>query len=58
MTTPVGTTRSRAFEPVAGAVLGELDGLVRQRLDPERVEELKASLRELTALDKPQATTR
>jgi hypothetical protein len=32
-------------------VLGELDGLVRSRLDPERVEELKAALRELTALD-------
>jgi DNA-binding MarR family transcriptional regulator len=45
------TARSRAFEPVAGAVLGELDGLVRSRLDPERVEELKAALRELIALD-------
>ena len=45
------TARSRAFEPVAVAVLGELDGLVRGRLEPERVEELKKSLRELTALD-------
>jgi DNA-binding MarR family transcriptional regulator len=53
------TARSRAFEPVAAAVLGELDGLVRSRLDPERVEELKAALRELTALDeRSQATTR
>jgi DNA-binding MarR family transcriptional regulator len=45
------TARSRAFEPVAAAVLGELDGLVRSRLDPDRVEELKAALRELIALD-------
>jgi DNA-binding MarR family transcriptional regulator len=53
------TARSRAFEPVAAAVLGELDGLVRSRLDPERVEELKAALRELIALDeRNQATTR
>jgi DNA-binding MarR family transcriptional regulator len=52
------TARSRAFEPVAAAVLGELDGLVKTRLDPERVEELKAALRELIALDEVQATTR
>jgi DNA-binding MarR family transcriptional regulator len=53
------TARSRAFEPVAAAVLGELDGLVRSSLDPERVEELKAALRELIALDeRRQATTR
>jgi MarR family transcriptional regulator, organic hydroperoxide resistance regulator len=53
------TARSRAFEPVAAAVLGELDGLVRSRLDPERVEELKAALRELIAIDeRNQATTR
>jgi DNA-binding MarR family transcriptional regulator len=45
------TPRSRAFEPVAAAVLGELDGLVRSRLDPERVEELKGALRELIALE-------
>jgi DNA-binding MarR family transcriptional regulator len=45
------TARSRAFEPVAAAVLGELDDLVRSRLDPERVEELKAALREVSALD-------
>jgi DNA-binding MarR family transcriptional regulator len=52
------TARSRAFEPVAATVLGELDGLVRSRLDPERVEELKAALRELIGLDETQATTR
>ncbi len=53
------TGRSRTFEPVAVAVLGELDSLVRGRLEPERVEELKTSLRELAALDEPpQATTR
>jgi DNA-binding MarR family transcriptional regulator len=45
------TSRSRDFEPVAAAVLGELDSLVRRRLEPERVEDLKAALRELTALD-------
>jgi DNA-binding MarR family transcriptional regulator len=45
------TARSRAFEPVAAAVLGELDDLVRSRLDPERVEELKAALREVSVLD-------
>jgi DNA-binding MarR family transcriptional regulator len=45
------TSRSRTFEPVVVSVLGELDGLVRRRLQPERVEELKAALRELTALD-------
>jgi DNA-binding MarR family transcriptional regulator len=45
------TPRSHAFQPVAAAVLGELDGLVRRRLDPDRVEELKTALRELTALD-------
>jgi DNA-binding MarR family transcriptional regulator len=52
------TARSRAFEPVAAAVLSELDGLVKTRLDPERVEELKAALCELIALDEVQATTR
>jgi MarR family transcriptional regulator, organic hydroperoxide resistance regulator len=53
------TGRSRTFEPVAGAVLAELDSLVRGRLEPERVEELKAALRELSALaEPPQATTR
>jgi MarR family transcriptional regulator, organic hydroperoxide resistance regulator len=45
------TSRSRNFEPVAAAVLGELDSMVRRRLEPERVEALKTSLRELAALD-------
>jgi DNA-binding MarR family transcriptional regulator len=44
------TARSRAFEPVAATVLGELDQLVRSRLDPEQVDELKAALRELIGL--------
>jgi DNA-binding MarR family transcriptional regulator len=44
------TPRSRAFEPTAAAVLDELDGLVRERLDPAGVEQLKAALRELISL--------
>jgi len=44
------TARSRAFEPVAAAVLADLDRLVRGVLDAGRVAELKASLRELIAL--------
>jgi DNA-binding MarR family transcriptional regulator len=44
------TARSRAFEPVAAEVLGELDRLVRDRLDDEQVEEVKAALRELIGL--------
>ena len=44
------TPRSRAFEPVAAEVLGELDRLVRERLDDEQVEEVKVALRELMQL--------
>jgi MarR family transcriptional regulator, organic hydroperoxide resistance regulator len=44
------TARSRAFEPVAAEVLGELDRLVRDRLDDEQIEEVKAALRELIGL--------
>jgi DNA-binding MarR family transcriptional regulator len=44
------TSRSRAFEPVAAEVLGELDRLMRERLDDEQVEEVKAALRELMRL--------
>lgn len=44
------TERSRGFEPVAASVLAELDRLVALRLDPARVAELKASLRELMEL--------
>jgi DNA-binding MarR family transcriptional regulator len=44
------TARSRAFEPIAAEVLADLDGLVRQSLDAERVEELKAALGELLGL--------
>jgi len=41
------TPRSRAFEPIAARVLGELDRLVRRRLSAERIDDLKADLREL-----------
>lgn len=44
------TERSRAFEPVAAQTLAELDRLVRQHLDDERVEALKAALRDLLDL--------
>jgi DNA-binding MarR family transcriptional regulator len=44
------TARSRAFEPIAERVLAELDRLVRRRLADERVDELKAGLRELVRL--------
>jgi DNA-binding MarR family transcriptional regulator len=45
------TARSREFEPVATRILGELDRLVRRRLDDARVEELKATLRALFDVD-------
>lgn len=38
------TARSRRFEPVAAATLAELDRLVRKRLGPRRVAELKSAL--------------
>lgn len=41
------TARTRAFEPVAAGVLAELDLLVRDRLDDQRVDELTSALREL-----------
>ena len=44
------TDRSRAFEPVAACVLGELDRLVRQRLPDDRVDELKSSRKDLHRL--------
>jgi DNA-binding MarR family transcriptional regulator len=44
------TPRSCAFEPVAAQVLGELDGLVKRRLDPERLDDVKAALQELLEL--------
>ena len=47
------TARSRTFEPVVGAVLAELDRLVRQRMSTERMAELKAALRELIELGDP-----
>jgi DNA-binding MarR family transcriptional regulator len=50
------TDRSRAFEPVAADILGELDRLVRLRLDDEHVEELKTALRELLNLGSRETT--
>ena len=44
------TARSRAFAPVAAGALAELDRLVRSRLEAERLEELKAALRDLLTL--------
>ena len=44
------TVRSRAFEPIAAGTLGELDQLVRRRLDDAHVDELKRALRELLSL--------
>ena len=44
------TARSRRFEPVAAAVLAELERLVSGRLMPSRVAELKAALSELLEL--------
>jgi DNA-binding MarR family transcriptional regulator len=44
------TARSRRFEPVAAAVLAELDRLARRRLEPRRVAELKAALVKLVDL--------
>ncbi len=43
--------RSRRFEPVAAATLGQLDQLVRGRLSASRVAELKSALRELSELE-------
>jgi DNA-binding MarR family transcriptional regulator len=44
------TERSRAFEPVAARTLAELNGLARECLDAERVEEVKAALGDLLDL--------
>ncbi len=53
------TARSRAFAPVAADVLRELDRLVRHRLAADRVDELKATLRDLVGLDdRPRAAGR
>jgi DNA-binding MarR family transcriptional regulator len=46
------TERARGFEPVDVTVLGELDALVRERLDGEQVEELRSSLQELLDLNR------
>lgn len=47
------TERARSFEPVAAAVLAELDRLVNQRLGARRVAAHKDALRELIDLDSP-----
>lgn len=41
------TERSRAFQPVAVRTLADLDRLVRERLDDEGAEALRAALRKL-----------
>ena len=41
------TERSRAFQPVAVLTLADLDRLVRERLDDEGAEALRAALRKL-----------
>jgi DNA-binding MarR family transcriptional regulator len=43
--------RSRRFEPVAAATLGELDALTRRRLGPQRIAAAKTVLRQLTELE-------
>lgn len=45
------TARSRAFEPIVEQVLRDLDRLVRRLLRADRVDELKASLRELLGVE-------
>ena len=47
------TARARQFEPVAAAVLAELDRLVKRRLGTEQVGVLKEAMRELMDLDAP-----
>ena len=45
------TARSRRFEPVAAATLGELDELVRARLSSQGTAQLKDALRRLMELE-------
>jgi len=45
------TERARLFEPVAADVLRQMDRVVRSRLTPVEVANLKEALRELMALD-------
>lgn len=45
------TARTRRFRPVAAATLRELDELVRTRLSPARVDQLKAALGQLMELE-------
>jgi DNA-binding MarR family transcriptional regulator len=49
------TGRSRDFQPAAEAVLADLDRLSRRQLADDRVEQLKAGLRQLVGLhtDRP-----
>jgi DNA-binding MarR family transcriptional regulator len=43
--------RSRGFEPVAAETLADIDRLVRRRLSPQRVREVKEALREVMDLE-------
>ena len=45
------TARARDFRPIAEATLRKLDRRIRRRLGGDRVDELKAALREVIALD-------
>jgi len=45
------THRSRRFEPVAAATLGELDTLARRRLTPERLAAVEDALRQIMELE-------
>ena len=47
------TARAQQFEPVAAAVLAELDRLVRRRLGTDRLAVVKDALRELMEVDAP-----
>lgn len=52
------TKRARRFEPVAGAVLAELDRLVKRRLGADGVAALKEGLHELMELEPGQSVER
>jgi DNA-binding MarR family transcriptional regulator len=45
------TARSRAFQPVAEDVLGELDRMTRRQLADDRIEQLRTELRQLVQLN-------
>lgn len=45
------TQRGRDLEPVAASILGELEGLTRERVGPAAADRLKGTLRALMELD-------